>query len=394
MTPILPGDLSYLRTPAAIRARAEAMLKYVEDGRSPWFALDANGLEAAVQATLAVTRERFPDVSAIPFHSRWRHFEAGGHDRWAALAPKLAHLQKDEIARRRMDLAIVSVLLDAGAGPDWKYREAETGETFARSEGLGVASLRMFERGLFSRDAKGDPLRVDAERLAALQPFDIAMGFQVAAHNQMTGLDGRAGLLRKLGGVGLARPGELFDYVAVRGDAIEKDGGTVKAASILAAVLDKLSPVWPLEYGDMWQHAAIGWVPFHKLSQWLSYSLVEPLEGAGLKVVELDALTGLPEYRNGGLLVDAGALRIKQRALLEKTWKVSDEPIVEWRALTVALLDRIAEHVRAHLGLDRERLPLVKVLEAGTWFAGRKLAAQLRPGGGPPIAIESDGTVF
>lgn len=384
---MLVGDLKYLRTPAAIRERAEAMLKYVEDGRSAWFGLNPNGLEAAVQATLAVTRERFPDVSAIPFHARWRHFEAGGHDRWAALAPKLAHLPKDEIARRRMDLAIVSVLLDAGAGPDWKYREAETGETFARSEGLGVASFRMFERGLFSNDAKADPLRADAGRLAALQPFDIAMGFQVAAHNQMTGLDGRAGLLRKLGSVGLLRPGAIFD-------SIERDGDTMKAASILAAVLEKLSAVWPLQYGDMWQHKAVGWVPFHKLSQWLSYSLVEPLEGAGLKVVELDALTGLPEYRNGGLLIDSGALRVKQRTLLEQIFKVSDEPIVEWRALTVALLDRIAAHARAHLGLSPEQLPLAKVLEAGTWFAGRKLAAQLRPGGGPPIAIESDGTVF
>ena len=92
----------------------------------------------------------------------------------------------------------------------------------------------------------------------------------------------------------------------------------MKAASILAAVLDKLSPIWPLPMGDVWPHPAIGLVPFHKLSQWLSYSLVEPLEGAGLKVVGLDELTGLPEYRNGGLLVDAGALRPKQRALLEK----------------------------------------------------------------------------
>ena len=224
-------------------------------------------------------------------------------------------------------------------------------------------------------------------RLAAIAPMDIAMGFQVKAHNPMVGLEGRAGLLRKLGGVGLERPGALFD-------AIAKDNGMVKAASILAAVLDKLSPVWPLQYGDMWQHRAIGWVPFHKLSQWLSYSLVEPLEGAGLRVVDLDALTGLPEYRNGGLLIDSGALRVKQTALLEKSFAVGDEPIVEWRALTVALLDRIARHVRLHLGLDAERLPLVKVLEGGTWFAGRKLAAERRAGGGPPISIASDGTVF
>jgi len=208
----------------------------------------------------------------------------------------------------------------------------------------------------------------------------------VRAHNSLTGLEGRAELLRKLGGVGLPRPSALLDIVAT--------GGEVKAASILAAVLDKLSPIWPLPMGDVWPHPAIGLVPFHKLSQWLSYSLVEPLQGAGLKVVELDQLTGLPEYRNGGLLVDAGALRPKQQALLEKTFAAGDEPIVEWRALTVALLDRIAQHVRLHLGLDAARLPLVKVLEAGTWFAGRALAAERRPGGGPPIAVASDGTVF
>lgn len=391
--PAMSDSVAYLRTPAAVRERAEQMLKYVEDGGSAWFAYDADGLEAAVQATLAVTRQRFANPAAIPFHSRWRHFEAGGHARWAALAPRLAGLTKEEVARRRMDLAVVSVLLDAGAGPAWSFREAETGEAYTRSEGLGVASFRMFAAGAFSREPKGDPLRVDAERLAALTPLDIATGFQVKAHNPLLGLEGRAELLRKLGGIALARPGALFDLLAT--------GPAVKAEAILAAVLDALSPIWPsrltlggVPLGDVWRHPTIGLVPFHKLSQWLSYSLVEPLRGAGLEVVELDRLTGLPEYRNGGLLVDAGALRPKQSALLGKSFAPGDEPIVEWRALTVALLDRIAGHVRAHLGMDAERLPLVKVLEAGTWFAGRKLAAERRPGGGPPIAVESDGTVF
>lgn len=379
-------SLAYLRTPVAIRERAAKVLKYVEDGQSQWFQLDPNGLEAAIQATLAVTRERFPNPAAIPFHSRWRHFESGGRDRWSALAEQLKHLPPEEIARRRIDLAVVSVLLDAGAGAAWSFREPGTDETYARSEGLGVASFHMFANGAFSRDAKRDPLRVDAERLAKLTPMDIAMGFQVKAHNPLLGLEGRAELLRKLGNVGLERPGALFDIVAT--------GSEVKAESILAAVLDKLSPIWPSPRGDVWEHPVVGLVPFHKLSQWMSYSLVEPIEGAGLRVVALDALTGLPEYRNGGLLVDSGALRPKQRVLLEKAFAPGDEAIVEWRALTVVLLDRIAEHVRLHLGMDAARLPLVKVLEAGTWFAGRRLAAERRPGGGPPIAVESDGTVF
>src|SRR5437899_10366340 len=129
----MSDSLQYLRSPAAIRERAAQVLKYVEDGRSSWWTVDANGLEAAVQATLKVTRQRFPNPAAIPFHSRWRHFEAGGHDRWAALAPRLAGLPKEEIARRRIDLAVVSVLLDAGAGPAWAYRQPVTNEPQASS---------------------------------------------------------------------------------------------------------------------------------------------------------------------------------------------------------------------------------------------------------------------
>ena len=389
----MTDSVSWLRTPVAIRERAAQVLKYVEDGRSAWFALDAAGLEAAVQATLKVTRQRFSDPSRIPFHSRWRHFEAGKHDRWAGLAERLKGLPPEEVARRRIDLAVVSVLLDAGAGGLWSYREAATGKSFMRSEGLAVASFNMFANGAFSRDSKNDPLRVDAERLARLTPNELAMGFQVRGHNSLLGLEGRAGLLRKLGGVGLERPGALFDLLAV--------GPDVKAESILAVLLDKLQAIWPsrleldgVPLGDVWRHPTVGLVPFHKLSQWLSYSLVEPLQGAGLKIVELDALTGLPEYRNGGLLVDSGALRPKQKLLLEKVFAPGDEAIVEWRALTVALLDRVAEHVRVHLRMDAASLPLVKVLEAGTWFAGRALAAERRKDGGPPIAVESDGTVF
>jgi len=393
----MTDSVAYLRTPAAIRERAGLVLRHVENGQSQWFALDAAGLEAAVQATLAVTRKRFRDPSKIPFHSRWRHFEVGGHDRWATLAERMKDLPKEEVARRRIDLAVVSVLLDAGAGGLWSYREASTGETFRRSEGLAVASFNMFAHGAFSRDSKNDPLRVDAERLVRLTPNELAMGFQVRGHNSLLGLEGRAGLLRKLGGVGLERPGALFDLLA-QGAA---GGPEVKAERILAVLLDKLSAIWPsrleldgVPLGDVWRHPVVGLVPFHKLSQWMSYSMVEPLEGAGLKVVELDALTGLPEYRNGGLLVDAGALKPKQKALLEKVFAPGDEAIVEWRALTVALLDRVAEHVRMHLKMNAKSLPLVKVLEAGTWFAGRALAAERRQDGGPPIAVESDGTVF
>ncbi len=60
----------------------------------------------------------------------------------------------------------------------------------------------------------------------------------------------------------------------------------------------------------------------------------------------------------------------------------------------MALIDRLAERVRARLGRDAEALPLAKVLEGGTWSAGRRLAAEMRPGGAPPLRLESYGTVL
>jgi len=410
VSPLAASAIARLRAPATIRERAEMVLRHVEDGQSPHFALDANGLENAVRLTLAVIHERFPDPRKVPFHARWRHFEVGGRDRWTALAKTLT-VDNAERARIRVELAITSVLLDAGAGADWGYREPDSGERYARSEGLAVASFDLYRRGGFSNDP-ADLLRADAEALKRFGAPALAMAFQVFPHNPLVGLAGRAELIAAVGTVVAARPdlfgadvrlGNLFDHLAT-----QATDGVLPAAAILAALLDAFSPIWPsrldmegVALGDVWRHPAArardhtdGLIPFHKLSQWLAYSLVEPLEEAGIKVVDLDALTGLPEYRNGGLLIDSGALRVKRREILERAWAPGDEVIVEWRALTVALLDRIGAHVRLHLGLDAESLPLVKVLEGGTWLAGRRLAAERRASGTPPIAIDSDGTVF
>jgi hypothetical protein len=67
---------------------------------------------------------------------------------------------------------------------------------------------------------------------------------------------------------------------------------------------------------------------------------------------------------------------------------------VEWRALTVALLDRLAERIRARLNRDARSLPLASLLEGGTWAAGRAAAYERRADGSPPIKVISDGTVF
>jgi hypothetical protein len=182
----------------------------------------------------------------------------------------------------------------------------------------------------------------------------------------------------------------------------------IDSTVLLRALLDGLAPIWPgrielagENLGDVWRHpaaggagASAGLVPFHKLSQWLAYSLFEPLERTGRTIGLPGALTGLPEYRNGGLFVDLGVIVPRRAEIRTQVFAPGDEVIVEWRALTVALLDRVAEAVRQQLGKSPAELPLACVLEGGTWAAGRAVARELRPGGGPPIRIQSDGTVF
>ena len=93
-------------------------------------------------------------------------------------------------------------------------------------------------------------------------------------------------------------------------------------------------------------------VPLHKLSQWLAYSLIEPLQQAGFTVTDIDGLTGLAEYRNGGLFVDGGVLVLRDPKTRARAHEVDSPLVVEWRALTVALLDRLALAVRAKLNTN------------------------------------------
>jgi Protein of unknown function (DUF1688) len=450
--------LASLWDPATIRARCAAVTRAVEEDRSGHFRLDRGRLADAAQRVAAITRQRFPDLR-IPVHSRWRHFEAGGIDRKAELDALLNGRSLAEVARARIDLSVISVLLDAGAGPTWRYTERAggiavialpvqrqrrddllamldqasgasaagaapdeapaaqpSGHVYARSEGLGVASLRAFAEGVFSASAS-DKLRVDASVLKRLDAAALRAVFQASPSNPLVGLDGRVELLRRLGEVledqvarrgGEARPGRLFDTLTHGGEQRE-----VAASAILRELVGGFAPIWRsgsrvlgLPAGDVWPHlwagavtgagrdpATAGWVPFHKLSQWMTYSLLEPFEWAGIRVSGVEALTALPEYRNGGLLLDCGVIVPRAPRDLDKTWKPSDEFVVEWRALTVTLIDELAALVRAQLGATAEQLPLACILEGGTWAAGRQIAQERRDGA-PPLMIDSDGTVF
>jgi hypothetical protein len=405
-----------LRTTVAIRERANQLLNRARAGESAWFIVDDGFRETAAQEIVKATRERY-GRGHIPIHSRWRHFEAGGVDRRAQLEKQIGNVQPAVKAHTLIDLAVISVLLDGGAGPDWKYTEAATGKTYTRSEGLALASWHAFTGGLFSGD-EDHPLQADSIGLRALGTDELAAAFQVTATNPLVGLEDRAILLRRLGevmeeqpevfGDEVQRPGGLFDMlVSPLGPEAPPHTADIAAHDILSQILMSLSEIWPasnyvgnVPLGDCWRHRAVrgegltdGWMPFHKLSQWMTYSLLEPFEWCGVKVHDVHLLTALPEYRNGGLMIDSGLLRLRDEEAAHQAWQVGDEIIVEWRALTVALMDEVADAVRKQLDLDEQKLPLAKVLEGGSWAAGRALAQRHR-NGLPPLRVVSDGTVF
>jgi hypothetical protein len=367
-----------LLSAVAVRAAAHRMLAIALAGGLPEWRVDLDRLPAAADLTADVVRANYPDLN-VPFHARWRHFTAAGRDLWAEAEKPSEPM---ELGRAAFDLVIPSVLLDAGAGSAWRYRDTPTGAVLSRSEGLGVASLRMWQSG-----ALDDLSRVDAA--------SVAKAFQVSDDNPMVGLEGRAALLRRVGEA-VGRPRALFDAMAARSNE-----GKLPASTILEVLLEALGPIWPgrsslggRPLGDCWRHPTIGYVPLHKLSQWMSYSLIEPLQWAGIEVTEIDGLTGLAEYRNGGLFVDTGVLVLRDPADAARAHPVESPLVVGWRSLTVALLDEIAPLVRERLGVSAEAFPLARVLEGGTWSAGRRIARERRKDGGPPIAVISDGTVF
>jgi preprotein translocase subunit SecG len=407
-----PAQARALLTATAVRTTAQRVLALAREERLAEWRLDMTRLPATADFVTAVIRERYPQLDP-PFHARWRHFVFQGRDLWREIADAAVWESPAARARAEFDLVITSVLLDAGAGAQWSYRDTSSGVMAARSEGLALASLRWFAAGAFS-STQGQPLRADATGLQRIDTAALTQAFQASRSNVLAGAEGRAALLNRLGATVHARPdlfaladeprpGGLLDAIAQRATA-----GTLPAATVLELLLEAFGPIWQgrpslqgVPLGDCWPYPPLAgakdkshFVPLHKLSQWLAYSLIEPLAAAGITVSNVDGLTGLAEYRNGGLFVDMEVLVPREADLRTTSHAVMDPFVVGWRALTVALLDELAPQVRARLGLEAAQFPLAKLLEGGTWAAGRQLARERRATGGPPFHIISDGTVF
>lgn len=388
-------SVNELFLPSTIRSRCQALFEKTKHGAGE-FHYHPERWDDVVEFVDQVIHENYPTMQ-IPFHSRLNHFRPGQIDRVQWLSPHLKNLAPIDQVKMLFDLVIPSVLLDAGAGERWTYFEEKTQQVFGRSEGLGVASFHLFFTQQLSQQ---QGLKTTASGLQDLSLRQLEEAFQVKPDNPIIGMPGRLELLQKLGKVIQERPGELADLM--------RRDNRVSALDVLKVVLEKLGPIWPSRHqldgvalGDCWPHPALGtsgsfesFVPFHKLSQWMSYSLLDCFKWAGFELTDLKELTGLPEYRNGGLFLDLGLLSLKNEAHAQVSLAVDTPLIIEWRALTVCLLDELAIRLQQKRKLSADQFPLACVLEGGSWWAGRKIAKLKRPNSAPPLNLILDGTVF
>jgi len=282
---------------------------------------------------------------------------------------------------------------------------------------------------------------VDKGGLRSLTVEALGAGLQSRPGNTIAGLEGRSNLLIQLGAAlendeyfgADGRPGNLVDYLLAHPSTQASSMPIVLVPVLWSALMNGLAPIWPssrtaingVSLGDAWPcsampqsaakssaspslspfpngqngsaHRAEAWesiLPFHKLTQWLTYSLMQPMQSL-LKIhfAGTELLTGLPEYRNGGLFIDLGVLTLKKedtdRGLQQYNeychrtgtkpvevapmFEPSDDVIVEWRGVTVGFLDRLA--VEVNLALKNElqggELTLAQLLEAGSWKVWR-----------------------
>ncbi|KAI1394735.1 DUF1688-domain-containing protein [Hypoxylon fuscum] len=423
-------DIAYLLSLQAVRDRSQIVLKAAREGRLHNFEYDEKRMTAVADFVISVIERDFgPDrFSSIPPHGRWQHFEVGDVPRVKSLLDQWTKdgCDKMELTRRLVDLFFVSVLLDAGAGDTWRFVEPGSGQVYNRSEGIAVASLYMFTSGEFSEE-NGAP-KVDAAGLVNLTDETFSKGFQIAPENPLIGVSPRVTLLNSVGKSLLrlqdivgptGRPGNLVDYLT----KLSGDANTIDYEVLWSTLQQILVPSWPADrtriedfpIGDAWPLKVLSTEakggrevdtiqPFHKLTQWLGYSLMVPfVRILGFEVINAQLGTGLPEYRNGGLFVDLGALKLKPEVAKAHTTSGQDLPafpatsdtIVEWRALTVALLDELHKPISAHFKKLGVELSMAQMLEAGTWKGGRELAAKFRPHSkSSPILILGDGTLF
>ena len=346
------------------------------NNNSKYFEINLEKLDQTVDDLLEFILKKYPKMN-IGMHSRLNHIPE-----WYDLVQKWKCPLNEKI-KRLIDLLFVSVLLDGGSGENWKY--ISNNIEYRRSEGLGKCVYNMFISGFFSLDEK-QPYKVDMNRIKLINLDEFKNEFQISKDNILIGLENRLENLVNFSKFMInndnfninnnIRPGNIFDKIY---NNLEID------LDKLYEIIFSFSPI----INDVHYYKPLDvYVPFHKILQWLSYSLIDLFKKFNISIRSDNYLTALPEYRNGGFLIDSNIINFKNNNLKNIFHEINSDIIIELRASTIVLIDIIKDKINIK---KKNNLNISQVLEGGTWRYGRYLANKNNIS---PIKIKSNGIIF
>jgi hypothetical protein len=245
--------------------------------------------------------------------------------------------------------------------------------------------------------------------MAAISAGELSCALQITTDNQIAGgVESRLDRL-SLFGAYLKGHSEFGDGTCVRpGNILNvfEPSRTQPIEPLFSFLAESLTHIWPgnihegTAIGDAWRHSALaddpslrGIVPIHRITQWLHYAIEPVIRDFCQGTLRTESLTGLPGYRNSGLLIDRGILLPRDPDLARRTHQLGDEPIVELRALTIGAMDYTLKRIHDSTSMDGSNFPMAK-LNGIFWRQGREIAARIRPDGAPPFKVIDRGVPF
>lgn len=377
--------------PDEIRRKAHMMLALAAEDRLDHVGVDLDRLDTAVATVLETTRENYPDFQ-IPPYGVWRSFEAGGIDRWQAMASARGFETAEQMLAGAADLALLGIAMSTLHPAGWRYEDRMTETVATGTTASALAAFHMFASGSFSSEMT-DPYRVDAGALVSMDLIELAAGLQWDDRDDADHLKAMQRHLKRFGEALALRPDLFGEGEATRPGLLavrlaKESDGPIDAAQILDRILEALAPVWEggatsgdIWLGDAFVHSGLpgndvhAIVPFHLAAQQMVYALVEPFAWAGFEVAGLEKLTAPADLVHAALFVQSGVLALKGDSGSLAPEAIRDR-MIEIRALTLALTDKLAERLASGLGMSLDQVPFTCILEGGTSRAGNHIVEQ------------------
>ena len=279
----------------------------------------------------------------------------------------------------------------------------ETNTKHSRSEGIAIAIYDMFVSGFFSSSIK-NKYQVNSSILTYLRFRIFSEKFQNTINNSIIGIKNRHSLLINLGKTlkknKLSRPSDFFDKYNIN--------DTISVKELWNFIVNDFKDIWNIynkddkeTIGDIWTHPYLKipciekseLMPFHKISQWIIYSLIDVIKNYGnYKITDTMILSALPEYRNAGLLLEYQVITPKNRLAFSKIYTIKDTFVVELRGLTIAILEYLLNDINSERSIE-EKYSMSEFLENGSWSLGREIAYK-KNNGDLPINLILEGNYF